>query len=61
MIVKEKLKLPKPTENRGNIQLAKVGAIALGGMATVWGINFVSLQVPLMSRVNQVERWRQSG
>lgn len=58
-MAKEKLNLAKPPENGGRNPLIKAGAIALGGVATVWGINFISLQAPLNSVISS--DYRNSG
>ncbi|MCP9803494.1 hypothetical protein KBY75_07930 [Cyanobium sp. T1G-Tous] len=58
-MAKEKLNLAKPPENGGRTPLIKAGVIALGGVATVWGINFISLQAPLNSVISS--DYRNSG
>lgn len=59
MMAKEKLSLAKPPEDGGRNPLVKAGVIALGGVATVWGINFFSLQAPLNSVISS--DYRNSG
>lgn len=56
MIAKEKLNLVTLPDNGGHNPLLKAGAIVLGCVATVWGINFISLQAPLNSVISSDDR-----
>lgn len=56
MIAKEKLNPLRPTEEGGHKHLMTAGAFALSGLATVWGINFITLQAPLNSVISSDDR-----
>ena len=56
VIAKEKLSPVNQPENGGHKRLIAAGAVALGGVATVWGINFISLQAPLNSVISSDDR-----
>lgn len=46
----------EPTERTSQSTLIRYGALMLGGLATVWAVNFISLQLPLNTIISSDPR-----